>query len=1111
MSERVSLINVLQKNPKNIRNICILAHVDHGKTTLADSLIASNGIISQRLAGKLRYMDSREDEQIRGITMKSSAISLYFKSGDANEYLINLIDSPGHVDFSSEVSTAVRLCDGAIVVIDVVEGVCPQTQAVLRQAWLERLKPMLIFNKMDRLITELKLTPQEAAMHLQQILEKVNAVTGSLFSAEVLEKSNKNTTSDETEVETGSDIVYDWSAGLELTDDSHLYFSPNAGNVVFASATDGWGFTIDHFSKLYAKKLGIQENVLLKTLWGDYYANVKAKKIFKGAQAKGKKCLFAQFVLENIWSLYDTVLVRRDKDKCEKIVQSLNINVSARDKRLISTEPKSYLRAICNQWIPLSQAVLSSVCLHLPNPLSISDEKVEGLMCGNSHSFDSFPNETKDLKPEFLNCDQSGKVIVLVSKMVAVDPSRLPQAKKRPLTEEEIKEKREAARQKLLERQNQLEKNTSGEENQECAAKEIQNDNKDNEISDSPHFVAFARVFSGTLKKGQELFLLGPKHSPTEILCNHGIENVLAKLDDYPHITKVSIGDLYLLMGRELSSLDEVPPGNIVGIAGLEDHVLKSATLSTTIACPAFNALSKDTAPIIRVAIEPKLLSQMNQLMEGLRLLNQADPCVQVLVQETGEHVIVTAGEVHLQRCLDDLKQRFAKIDFNVSTPIVPFRETVIPRPKFDVMNELLETQEKDLKQKFKSKDQEDDADEQSYQVKSRRKNYFERKGCISVFTPGQEYEFVLRAVPLPEEVTKTLENNADDLKMLDRLDVTFREELKRKNQMDTTIETNGESDTNNTIPIEQSQIKSEALKRLKSLYDEIKEKFEKTEKGMWLNAADNIWSFGPRRNGCNVLINAVKDYDRPSIWCGILGHDDTRNKQYRELDRSITSGFQLATLAGPLCEEPMHGVAFILEEWNAGDFSQQNDVDSTESNGHMGTRKFGGIKGSLSGQLISMMKEAFRSAFQNQPQRLMAAMYTCDIQATVDVLGKVYAVLGKREGRVVKEDMKEGSDIFNVVAALPVAESFGFAEEIRKRTSGLASPQLMFSHWEVVPSDPFWVPTTEEEMQHFGEKADFENQATKYMNTVRRRKGLFVEEKTVQHAEKQRTLTKNK
>uniref|UniRef100_A0A182U8X9 EFG_C domain-containing protein n=1 Tax=Anopheles melas TaxID=34690 RepID=A0A182U8X9_9DIPT len=123
----------------------------------------------------------------------------------------------------------------------------------------------------------------------------------------------------------------------------------------------------------------------------------------------------------------------------------------------------------------------------------------------------------------------------------------------------------------------------------------------------------------------------------------------------------------------------------------------------------------------------------------------------------------------------------------------------------------------------------------------------------------------------------------------------------------------------------------------------------------------------------------------------------------------------------------------------------------------------------------------------------------------------KLYAVIGRRHGRIQSADLIEGSGQFDVTAVIPVIESFNFATEIRKQTSGLAMPQLVFSHWETVEIDPHWVPSTEEEYLQYGEKADFTNVARVYMDAIRERKGLPVEKKLVEFAEKQRTLSKNK
>ena len=163
----------LIENPVRIRNMGIAAHIDHGKTTLSDNLIAGAGMMSEELAGKQLLLDFDEQEQARGITINAATASMVHPF-DGDEYLINLIDTPGHVDFGGDVTRAMRAVDGAIIVVDAVEGVMPQTETVIRQALKEKVKPVLFINKVDRLINELKLNGDEMQKRFLRVITDVN-------------------------------------------------------------------------------------------------------------------------------------------------------------------------------------------------------------------------------------------------------------------------------------------------------------------------------------------------------------------------------------------------------------------------------------------------------------------------------------------------------------------------------------------------------------------------------------------------------------------------------------------------------------------------------------------------------------------------------------------------------------------------------------------------------------------------------------------------------------------------------------------------------------------------------------------------------------------------
>jgi elongation factor 2 len=231
----ISKIKELMYEPDYIRNIGIVAHIDHGKTTLSDNLLAGAGMISSELAGDQRFLDFDEQEQARGITIDAANVSMVHKYKD-EDYLINLIDTPGHVDFGGDVTRAMRAVDGAVVVVCAVEGIMPQTETVLRQALKENVRPVLFINKVDRLINELKLDSQE----LQQRFVKIIASANKLISNMAPEELKK-----------------EWLVKVE------------DGSVAFGSAYHNWAINVD-----IMQKTGINFNDIL-----DYCNNEKQKEL----------------------------------------------------------------------------------------------------------------------------------------------------------------------------------------------------------------------------------------------------------------------------------------------------------------------------------------------------------------------------------------------------------------------------------------------------------------------------------------------------------------------------------------------------------------------------------------------------------------------------------------------------------------------------------------------------------------------------------------------------------------------------------------------------------------------------------------------------------------
>jgi len=575
----VDQVRACMDKKDNIRNMSVIAHVDHGKSTLTDSLVAKAGIIAASKAGETRATDTRKDEQDRCITIKSTAISMFF---DMNEkdlefvkqtrakkpdgtletgFLINLIDSPGHVDFSSEVTAALRVTDGALVVVDCVSGVCVQTETVLRQAIAERIRPILFMNKMDRALLELQLEQEELYQTFQRIVENVNVIVATYADD-------------------------DGPMGVVRVD-------VNNGSVGFGSGLHGWAFSLKQFAEMYASKFGVETDKMMKKLWGENFFNAKTKK-WQKEKSEDNKRSFCMYVLDPIYMVFDAIMNFK-KEQTEKLLGKLTTASGKLVKDVLKTEEKELegkplMKCVMRNWLPAGEAMFQMIVIHLPSPVTAQKYRAELLYEG--------PHDDAACMG-IKNCDTDAPLMMYVSKMVPT--------------------------------------------------------------SDKGRFYAFGRVFSGKVATGQKARIMGPNYVPG------------SKSDLY----EKSIQRTILMMGGRVEAIEDVPAGNICGLVGVDQFLVKTGTLTTFKEAHNMKQMKFSVSPVVRVAVEPRNPADLPKLVEGLKRLAKSDPMVQCMIEESGEHIIAGAGELHLEICLKDLEEDHACIPLKKSDPVVSYRETV--------------------------------------------------------------------------------------------------------------------------------------------------------------------------------------------------------------------------------------------------------------------------------------------------------------------------------------------------------------------------------------------------------------------------------------------------
>ncbi|KAJ9648435.1 hypothetical protein H2199_001290 [Coniosporium tulheliwenetii] len=361
----------LMNLPEQIRNVAIAGHLHHGKTAFMDMLVLETHDIQDRLE---RKTGRKRDEQLRytdGLSIKASPMSLVLQGTNGKSHLFNIIDTPGHVNFVDEVASSLRLVDGVVLVVDVVEGVQVNTEQIIKHAILEDLPLVLVVNKMDRLILELKLPPADAYFKLKHVIEEVNTVIENTIPGR----------------------------------GERRRVSPEKGNVAFACTSMGWCFTLPSFAKMYAdsyEKINADDFAL--RLWGDIFFNPRSRKFTRKAMEEGSKRSFVNFVLEPIYKLYSHTISESPEDLKDTLA-TLGIHLKPSQYKI---DAKDLLKLVCGQFFGPAHGFVDMVVQHIPSPLSGAQRLLERYYAG--------PLDTATATAMSV-CDQDGPLVVHITKL----------------------------------------------------------------------------------------------------------------------------------------------------------------------------------------------------------------------------------------------------------------------------------------------------------------------------------------------------------------------------------------------------------------------------------------------------------------------------------------------------------------------------------------------------------------------------------------------------------------------------------------------------------------------------------------------------------------------